>query len=187
MNIFIKVGFINIFGKETDMYHRTSNNRGGAYSGLLCGRRPFASAQLMGAAEYPDIRGAVEFFATPAGVVVSAEVSGLPFDADGKCKVEIYGFHIHNAGRCTGTAEEPFADAGAHFDKGGCPHPAHSGDLPPLFGNRGYAWCAFLTDRLSPEDVMGRSVIIHSAADDFRTDPAGNSGTRIACGIIVGA
>ena len=168
------------------MYYRSNNNRG-AYSGLLCVRRPFATAKLAGAPQHPDIRGTVDFFATPTGVVVSAEVSGLPYDSEKKCRSQIYGFHIHNAGRCTGTAEQPFEDAGAHFDKNGCPHPAHSGDLPPLFGNRGYAWCAFLTDRISPEDVMGRSVIIHSDADDFTTDPSGNSGARIACGIIVGA
>lgn len=169
------------------MYHRSNSNKGGVYSGLLCGRRPFAMARIFGSGDYPDVKGEVYFFATPAGVVVSAEVSGLPYDAEKKCRAEIYGFHIHNAGKCTGTAEAPFSDAGAHFDKNDCPHPAHSGDLPPLFGNRGYAWCAFLTDRLSPEDLMGRSVIIHSDADDFRTDPAGNSGRRIACGIIVGA
>ena len=169
------------------MYHRTNNSAKGAYSNLLCGRRPFASAALRGSSEYPEIKGTVDFFSTPAGVVVSAEVWGLPYNPEDRCASQIYGFHIHNAGRCTGSAEEPFADAGSHFDKSGCPHPAHSGDMPPLFGNKGYAWSAFLTDRLSPEDVMGRSVIVHSDADDFRTDPSGNFGRRIACGIIVGA
>lgn len=169
------------------MYYRSEKKRGGAYSNLLCGRRPFAKAEIKGSAEYDSIQGIVEFFATPAGVVVSAEVSGLPYDVAERCAAQIYGFHIHNAGRCTGSSDEPFSDAGGHFDTENCPHPAHSGDMPPLFGNRGYAWSAFLTDRFSPEDIMGRAVIIHSEADDFRTVPSGNSGKRIACGVIVGA
>ena len=168
------------------MYHRTGNNRNSGYSAILGGRRPFARAEVFGSSDYPSIKGKVEFFSTPVGVVVSAEVSGLPFDMNDPCAPQIYGFHIHNAGKCTGSAEEPFADAGAHFDVSGCPHPSHSGDMPPLFGNRGYAWNAFLTDRFSPEDIMGRTVIIHSDADDLHTDPSGNSGKRIACGIIVG-
>ncbi|MBO5845744.1 MAG: superoxide dismutase family protein [Clostridia bacterium] len=168
------------------MYHRINNNRMQGYSSLLSGRRPFARAELRGSAEYKDIAGTVDFFATPLGIVVSTQVSGLPYDREEPCSPQIYGFHIHNAGRCTGSAESPFEDAGAHFDKRGCAHPSHSGDLPPLFGNRGYAWSAVLTDRLSPEDVMGRSVIVHSGADDLATDPSGDSGRRIACGIIMG-
>jgi len=170
---------------EDKMYYRTERGRGGAYSNLLCGRRPFAKADIKGSAQYPSIVGTVEFFSTPMGVVVSAEVSGLPYDSEAKCTPQIYGFHIHNAGRCTGTPDEPFSDAGGHFNPEDCPHPAHAGDMPNLFGNRGYAWSAFLTDRLSPEDIMGRAVIIHSEADDMRTDPSGNSGKRIACGVIV--
>lgn len=169
------------------MYHRTNNNGTQSYSSLLSGRRPFAHADLRGSSEHPNIKGTVDFFATPLGVVVSTQVSGLPYDKDDPCAPQIYGFHIHNAGKCTGSAEAPFEDAGAHFDKHGCAHPAHSGDLPPLFGNQGYAWSAVLTDRFFPEDVMGRSVIVHAEADDFRTDPSGNSGKRIACGIIIGA
>lgn len=168
------------------MYYRTNNNGAQTYSSLLSGRRPFARAELKGSSEYPAIVGTVDFFATPLGVVVSTQVSGLPYDSEAPCAPQIYGFHIHNAGKCTGTAQEPFSDAGAHYDKRGCTHPSHSGDLPPLFGNQGYAWGAVLTDRFFPEDIMGRSVIVHSEADDMRTDPAGNSGRRIACGIIMG-
>ncbi len=167
------------------MYYRTERRRTGAYSNLLCGRRPFARADIKGAAEYPALRGVVEFFSTPAGVVVSAEISGLPYNAEEKCAPQIYGFHIHNAGKCTGSADEPFSDAGSHLNLEDCPHPAHSGDMPNLFGNHGYAWSAYLTDRFSPEDIMGRAVIIHSDADDMHTDPSGNSGKRIACGVIV--
>lgn len=169
------------------MYHRTAQSKTGSYSSLLRGRRPFARAELRGSAEYPTINGTVEFYSTPMGVVVSAEVRDLPYDKDSPCSPQIYGFHIHNAGKCTGTVEEPFSEAGSHFSKSNCPHPSHSGDLPPLFGNQGYAWCAFLTGRFSPEDIMGRSVIVHSAPDDLKSDPSGSSGKRIACGVIVGA
>ena len=169
------------------MYYRSDRKRSGAYSNLLCGRRPFAKADIKGSAQYPKLSGVVEFFATPAGIVVSAEVSGLPYDDAEPCAPQIYGFHIHNAGRCTGEEESPFSDAGEHFDIGDCPHPAHSGDMPPLFGNHGYAWSAHLTDRFSPEDIMGRAVIIHAQSDDLHTDPAGNSGKRIGCGVIVSA
>ncbi|MBQ8141287.1 MAG: superoxide dismutase family protein [Clostridia bacterium] len=167
------------------MYHRTTGNRTGAYSYLICGRRPFARAELKGSYEYPAINGTVDFFATPAGIVVSSEVFNLPYDEEKPCSSQIYGFHIHKVGKCTG-GEEPFSDAGEHFDKDDCQHPYHSGDLPPLFGNHGYAWSAVLSDRFSPEDVVGRSVIVHLHADDMHTAPSGNSGRRIACGIIMG-
>ena len=166
------------------MYHRGSAQNAGVYSRLLGGRRPFARAALSGSALYPQVRGSVEFYATPIGVVVCTEISGLPYEAGMPCSSQIYGMHIHNTGTCTGGVDEPFSDAGAHFDKGMCEHPYHAGDLPTLFGNEGYAWSAVLTNRFSPEDIMGRSVIVHRDADDMKTQPSGASGERIACGII---
>ena len=166
------------------MYYRGSTSNKGVYSKLLSGRSPFAKAELSGSMKYPKIKGMVEFFSTPMGVVVCTDVSGLPYDKDTPGSSQIYGMHIHNTGKCTGSTEEPFSDAGAHFDKSGSEHPYHSGDLPPLFGNDGYAWGAVLTNRFAPEDIMGRSVIIHRDADDMKTQPAGASGERIACGII---
>lgn len=166
------------------MYYRSGESRGGAYAKLLSGRSPFAKAELSGSLKYPDIKGTVEFFSTPMGVVVCTDVFGLPYDKESPRTSQIYGIHIHNTGKCTGSADEPFSDAGAHFDMTDGEHPYHSGDLPPLFGNNGYAWGAVLTNRFSPEDIMGRSVIIHRDADDMRTQPAGASGERVACGII---
>ena len=80
--------------------------------------------------------------------------------------------------------QEPFADAMQHFDLADCVHPHHAGDLPPLFGNDGLAVSAFLTNRFSVDEVLGRTVIIHDHPDDFTTQPSGNSGTKIACGVI---
>ncbi len=164
------------------MNRRTYRRSGTSHSQLICGRRPFAHAVISGSPKYPDIEGNVEFFSTPMGIVVCSEIYNLPHgDKNKPGSTQVYGFHIHNAGKCTGT---DFADAGPHFDKTNSPHPMHSGDMPPLFGNNGYAWSSFLTDRITPEDVIGRSVIIHESPDDMSTQPSGNSGARIACGVI---
>lgn len=58
------------------------------------------------------------------------------------------------------------------------------GDLPPLLSNRGYAWTAFYDTRFGISDIVGRSLIIHENRDDFTTQPAGDSGKKIACGVI---
>ena len=146
-------------------------------------RCPAASAKIAGGPAHPDIAGRVNFFPAGNGVLVIAEVHGLP-SKDEACPVEVFGFHIHTGSDCTGTAEDPFSNAGAHFNPKNCPHPAHAGDLPPLFGNDGYAFMMVYTDRFSVPDVIGRTVIIHSNPDDFTTQPSGNSGQKIACGQI---
>ena len=64
-------------------------------------------------------------------------------------------------------------------------HPKHAGDLPPLLANDGVAWSAVYTDRFYPEEVIGRTVVIHGMGDDFHSQPSGNSGVKIACGEIV--
>ena len=56
--------------------------------------------------------------------------------------------------------------------------------MPPLFSNDGYALQAFLTDRFTVRDIIGRTVILHDEVDDFTSQPAGNAGERIACGVI---
>ena len=56
--------------------------------------------------------------------------------------------------------------------------------MPPLFAFNGYAWGAFYTRRFTVDEVEGLSVIVHSQRDDFTSQPAGDSGKRIACGII---
>lgn len=147
-------------------------------------RIPDAAAVLSGSAAYPALRGLVRFYQTRGGVLVVAEVRGLPAPDD-PCQSPVFGFHIHGGGSCSGNEQDPFADALTHYDPDSCPHPHHAGDLPPLFGNGGTAFSAVLTDRFTVRDVLGRSVIIHSQADDFTTQPAGNAGTKIACGIIL--
>lgn len=150
----------------------------------LLTRRPQAWASVWGSEDYPDIRGTVRFYQTTYGVVVVAEVVGLPH-GQAVCESPVFAFHIHEGNACAGNNEDPFADAGGHFDMNGCPHPYHAGDLPPLFGAEGYAFSVCLTDRFTVEEIIGRTVIIHAHPDDFMTQPSGNAGGRIACGEIV--
>lgn len=161
-----------------------SSARGSAFSGMLCSilrGRAQAVAQLTGSD--PSLSGTVRFYQTARGVLVRAEVSGLP-RGDGPCQGRIFGFHIHKGTDCGGNMDDPFADAMSHFDPNGCPHPYHAGDLPPLFGNDGLAFAIFLTHRFSVDEVVGRTVIIHDHVDDLTTQPSGGSGTKIACGVI---
>ena len=100
------------------------------------------------------------------------------------CGQRIFGFHIHEGTRCSGTSVDHFADAGSHYNPSNCPHPMHAGDLPPLFVNNGRAWFATITPQFTVSDVIGHTVIVHSDPDDFHTRPSGNSGEKIACGMI---
>ena len=141
--------------------------------------RPQAVAAVSGSAEHPAIHGIVCFYQTRSGVVVYADIKGLPRTAS-----QIYGFHIHSGFSCTGDIDGPFSDAKTHYDQDGREHPCHAGDMPPLFGNDGHAAAVFLTDRFSVSEIISRVVIIHDRPDDLTTQPSGNSGTKIACGVI---
>lgn len=79
---------------------------------------------------------------------------------------------------------QAFPNTGNHYNPENVPHPEHAGDLPPLLSNSGYAWMSFYTSRLSAEDIIGRSLVIHNMADDFTSQPSGNSGDKIGCGVI---
>ena len=141
-----------------------------------------ARAMVKGSDDYPDICGEVTFKQTRKGVIVTAEIRGLPCGNDGG---EIFAFHIHSGACCTGNSADPFADADGHYNPAGKPHPYHAGDLPPLFGNRGYAYMSVLTDRFTVSEIIGKVIIINRRPDDFTTQPAGNAGAKIACGKII--
>ena len=144
---------------------------------------PQATAQISGSPAYPSIKGIVRFYQTELGVLVVADIAGLPM-SNNVCDSPIFAFHIHSGTSCTGTPEDPFAAAMAHYNPDNCPHPYHAGDMPPLFGNDGFAFGAFVTDRFAVDEIVGRTVIIHDKPDDFTSQPSGNSGTKIACGVI---
>ena len=139
-------------------------------------RRPAAVAVIRGNAAYPHLGGTVMFYPAGNATLVKAQIWGLPRNG-----AEIFGFHIHQGSSCS----EPFSkSAGGHFNPGGKSHPFHSGDMPPLFGCDGTAYSVFLTNRFTPEEIIGRTVIIHLNPDDFTTQPSGNSGEMIACGVV---
>ena len=142
-------------------------------------RCPAASAAITGSREAPDLRGCVRFFPVRGGVLMEARIQGLPRQGPG-----IFGFHIHAGESCAG---EGFPETGGHLNPEGFPHPRHAGDLPPIFrycGSRGYL--AFVTDRFSLPDILGKTVVIHSGSDAFRRQPARDSGRKIGCGVIQG-
>lgn len=145
--------------------------------------RPKAFAVIKGSEKYPDIKGKVMFFKVNSGIIVRAEILGLP-KAIKPCGSPIFAFHIHNGTACTGNSKDPFADANGHYKPENCPHPYHAGDLPPLFSANGKAFLSVLTDRFTISEIIGKAIIIHSRPDDFTTQPAGNSGEKIACGVI---
>ena len=151
--------------------------------GLLCKTMPESYALVYGSEAYPDIQGTVLFYPLWGGTLVVAEISGLPSLKE-KCKGQFFGFHIHEGSECNGTKEDPFADTGNHYNPYQCEHPYHAGDMPPLLGNDGYAMTLFYTNRFVPEELIGHTVVIHDKPDDFRTQPSGASGTKIACGEI---
>ena len=145
---------------------------------------PDAWATVRGSEKYPQLSGTVRFCQTRRGVLVFAEITGLPETVE-SCGNGFFAFHIHGGRSCTGDSADPFADALTHYNPEECPHPAHAGDLPPLLSNHGYALQVFLTDRFSVREIIGRTVIIHAGVDDFTTQPAGSAGSKIACGRIV--
>lgn len=153
------------------------------FSGLL-GRRERAIARVSGSSDYPEIKGSVRFYDTPVGVLVVTDISGLPMGE--KCRDRIFGFHIHSGHSCTRNESDPFANALTHYNPDGCEHPYHAGDMPSLFGADGNAFCAFLSNRFTIDEIIGKTVVIHDAPDDFTTQPSGNSGNKIACGEIMG-
>ena len=134
-----------------------------------------------------SVMGTVVFSEAGKKMRVVAEVTGLVPGA--------HGFHIHEKGDCS--APDAFS-AGGHFNPSakqhGNPEHAehHAGDLPQLIADaKGVAkLVAYLDDLRIGEgewgsDILGRSVIVHANPDDFKSQPTGNSGARLACGVIV--
>ena len=132
--------------------------------------------------------GTLRLQSSPTGVRITGSVSGLAAGA--------HGIHVHAVGRCD-TPE--FTSAGAHFDTGAMKHgllnPAgpHAGDLPAIAaGATGVAVVDVISARVTLAatgsgalfDADGAAIVVHAANDDQRTDPSGNSGGRVACGVI---
>lgn len=147
-----------------------------------------AIAYLQGGPLAPRIRGTVTFRNVQGGTKITVEVSGLPRyqpATNGKQPVGPHGFHIHEYGSCkVGDPANPFMAAGGHWNPNNQPHGNHAGDFPVLFSNSGFANMSFFTDKFTASEVIGKTIIIHESPDDYRTQPAGNAGRRLACGVI---
>ena len=138
---------------------------------------PVAEAKLE-ARSGSSVAGTVTF--TPVGdkVRIEARVSGL---TPGE-----HGYHVHESGDCSA------ADAGSakgHFNPAGKPHGQHAGDMTNLLADA--AGNANMVAELvqfalseGANGIVGRSIVIHADPDDYKSQPAGNSGKRIACGTI---
>ena len=147
---------------------------------------PSASTKLE-ARSGSKVSGTVQFTQRGDQVMVRAEVMGL---APG----QEHGFHIHDKGDCS--APDGMSAAG-HYNPSGKPHgpqdkDRHGGDMPSLKADAsGKAVASFqltgVTVADGPASIVGRSVIVHKDPDDYKTQPTGNSGARIACGLVVKA
>ncbi len=150
--------------------------------------RTKAYARIKGGNLYPDLGGIIFFDELEEGSEVHVEVWGLPAYVpgnDGNQPIGPHGFHIHEKGICeTTNPDKPFESAGGHYNPTNQPHGNHAGDFPVLFSNDGYGMMIFFTDKFKPDDVIGKSVIIHENPDDYRSQPAGDAGKRIGCGVI---
>ncbi len=139
--------------------------------------RPNAIARINGANNAPNLFGEVKFYQKPTSVLIEANISNLPKNSE----TGFFAFHIHEGDNCFG---DDFANTGSHYNPEQTPHPRHAGDLPPLLFCQGGAYLSVKTDRFRVDDIIGRTVVIHSGTDDFITQPAGNAGKKIACGVI---
>lgn len=165
------------------MRNMRSSDAVGTYQG-----RTIAYAVMRGGPLAPEISGVVWFADAEGGTDVSVKVNGLPPyrpAQNGEPPIGPYGFHIHEYGNCeVGDPQNPFTAAGGHWNPTNQPHGNHAGDFPVLFSNHGIARMRFFTDQFRVASVVGRSVIIHQNPDDYRSQPAGASGKRLACGVI---
>ena len=142
-----------------------------------CKNKPDAVARIAGGEEAPQLSGCVQFYQEDGCVRIAAKISGLPKASE----TGFFGFHIHQGESCSGT---DFSGTGSHYNPTGQAHPKHAGDLPPLLACQGNAYLSVKTDRFSVNEIIGRTVVIHSDPDDFLSQPAGNAGKKIACGVI---
>ncbi|MCQ0989100.1 superoxide dismutase family protein [Jiella marina] len=150
------------------------------------------SSDMMEGAKTVEMKGAdggsmgtVSFIPTPQGVILDANLSNVPEGT--------HGFHIHETGLCEGD----FSSAGGHYNPTDKDHGflaengPHAGDLPNISSANGTVRAADFTPLVTMtggdaplDDDDGSALIIHSGADDYMSQPSGDAGDRVACGVI---
>lgn len=163
----------------------------GALAAALCAAAALPAAAQTATAPMKNAEGkevgSVNLTQTRQGVLINVSVKGLP---PGE-----HAFHVHAVGKC----EPPFTTAGGHFNPAGKKHGMmsadgqHAGDMPNLhIPQSGDLTVEVLNANITLEkgkpnsvfDPDGSAVIIHAGGDDYKTDPTGEAGGRIACGVI---
>lgn len=148
----------------------------------------FAVAEVKGGPLAPNIKGEVYFVDVPYGTEVFVQIIGLPDYQPSNANtspIGPFGFHLHEENCCNvGDPNNPFTCAKGHYNPTNQPHGNHAGDFPVLFSNNGLSRMSFFTNKFKVNDIIGKSVIIHENPDDYRSQPSGNSGKRLACGVI---
>ena len=145
---------------------------------------PRASAQLQPTTGN-TASGSVSFVQTGSKVLVNGEVRGLKPNAE-------HGFHVHEKGDCS---SGDGMSTGGHFNPTGGPHGNHgmgmhhAGDLPSLKADAsGVARFSFDSSTIAVgagvTDIVGKGLIVHRDPDDYKTQPTGNSGPRLACAVV---
>jgi len=149
---------------------------------------PLSAAAKLEGAPGGTLAGTVTFTPAGGGLHIVADVQGVPAGT--------HGLHLHENGQCVheDPAGKHFSSAGGHFNPTGAPHacpptdPRHAGD----FGNitvaaDGTGHLDLTSNAISltgPNSVVGKAVILHAGPDDCTTQPTGNSGDRLACGVV---
>ena len=158
----------------------------GALSGCATlGHKHLTAKTTLAARSGSAVNGKVKFYEHDAIMRVSGEVRGLEPNSE-------HGFHIHEKGDCSAADA---SSAGGHFNPGATLHGAynaavhHAGDLASLKADaQGVAKVDVVVTGVTlgegPTSIKGRSLIVHGKADDFTTQPSGNAGPRVACGVI---
>src|SRR5690625_1859948 len=141
---------------------------------------------ILGSASGSNVSGKLSFASTDQGVRITGRIDGLKPNST-------HGFHIHENGDC---GAPDASSAGGHFNPAQKPHghpdsnPHHAGDIPNQHAD---ASGVATVDVMDPDielgtgtdnDVLGRALIVHAQPDDYNSQPSGNAGPRIACGVI---